>query len=156
MAEMIIRPTMKFIYFGYLLTTVMVVALVVVLMHVQWPSDIPSQLQPWIPWLPVLLLLWPLKRHLRNRVTKMTILDDRLRYETGLLNKTTRTILISKVQDVTVHQRIGQRILGVGDLSIETAGESSRLTIFQVDRPQEIADHINEHSQKGPSKDQPA
>jgi uncharacterized membrane protein YdbT with pleckstrin-like domain len=156
MAEMIIRPTMKFIYLGYLLTTVLVVALVVVLMHVQWPPDIPSQLRPWIPWLPVLLLLWPLKRHLRNRLTKMTIMDDRLRYETGLASKTTRTILISKVQDVTVHQRVGQRILGVGDLSIETAGESSRLTIFQIDRPQEVADHINEHSQKEPTKDQPS
>jgi putative membrane protein len=102
----------------------------------------------------VLLLLWPLKRHLRNRLTKITILDDRLRYQTGLLNRTTRTILISRVQDVTVHQRVSQRIFSVGDLSIETAGEASRLTIFEIDRPQEIADHINEHSQKGQSKDQ--
>jgi uncharacterized membrane protein YdbT with pleckstrin-like domain len=110
--------------------------------------------QHWVPWLPVLLLLWPLKRHLRNRLTKMTILDDRLRYETGLLSKTTRTILISKVQDVTVHQRLGQRIFGVGDLSIETAGEASRLTIPDIDWPQGIADHINELSQRGLSKDQ--
>ena len=78
----------------------------------------------------------------------MTILDDKLRYERGLMTRTTRTILISRVQDVTVHQRIGQRIFNVGDLSIETAGESSRETIFNIDRPQEIADHINEHSQK--------
>jgi uncharacterized membrane protein YdbT with pleckstrin-like domain len=83
----------------------------------------------------------------------MTILDDRLRYESGLLSRTTRTILISKVQDVTVHQRIGQRIFGVGDVSIETAGEASRETIFNIDRPQEIADHINEHAQRGHSKD---
>ena len=154
MAEMIIRPTMKFIYLGYVLVIVIVVASVVALMHIQLPPGIPPALQPWIPWLPVLLLLWPLKRHLRNRLTKMTILDDKLRYERGLLSKTTRTILISRVQDVTVHQRIGQRIFGVGDLSIETAGESSRETIFNIDRPQEIADHINEHSQKGHSKDQ--
>jgi len=44
----------------------------------------------------------------------------------------------------------------VGDVSIETAGEASRETIFNIDRPQEIADLINEHSQKGQSKDQPA
>ncbi len=37
----------------------------------------------------------------------------------------------------------------MGDVSIETAGESSRETIFNIDRPQEIADHINEHSQNG-------
>ena len=146
MAEMVVRPTMKFIYLGYLLVIVIVVASVVALMRVQqWPPGFRLALQPWIPWLPVLLLLWPLKRHLRNRLTKMTILDDRLRYETGLMARTTRTILISKVQDVTVHQRVSQRIFGVGDLSIETAGGSSRETIFNIDRPQEIADHINQH-----------
>ena len=154
MSEMIIRPTMKFIYMGYILVILIVAAAVVATLHVQWPPWIPSPWQPWIPWLTVLLLLWPLKRHLRNRLTKMTILDDRLRYETGLLNRTTRTILISRVQDVTVHQRIGQRIFGLGDLSIETAGEASRETIYQIDRPQEIADHINRLSQKGPAKGQ--
>ena len=122
MAEMIIRPTMKFIYLGYAVVAVIVVALVVVLERMPWPADVPSALRTWIPWLPVLLLLWPVKRHLLNRLTKMTILDDKLRYERGLLSKTTRTILISRVQDVTVHQRIGQRIFGVGDVSIETAG----------------------------------
>jgi len=151
---MIIRPTRKFITMGYVVVILMVIGLVVATIHVQWPSWIPSPWQPWIPWLAVLLLLWPLKAHLRNRLTKITILDDRLRYETGLLNKTTRTILISRVQDVTVHQRIGQRIFGVGDVSIETAGEASRLTMRQIDRPQEIADHINQLSQKGPLKDQ--
>ena len=154
MADMVIRPTMKFIYLGYVLVIVIVAASVVALTHVQMSPQIPPAVQSWIPWLPVLLLLWPLKRHLRNRLTKMTILDDKLRYERGLMTRTTRTILISRVQDVTVHQRVGQRIFGVGDVSIETAGESSRETIFNIDRPQEIADHINEHSQKEPPKDQ--
>ena len=154
MSEMIIRPTMKFIRFGYAVMVVVVVALVVAMMRIEWPPWIPSPWRPWIPWLPALLLVWPLIRHLRNRLTKMTILDDRLRYETGLLSRTTRTILVSRVQDVTVHQRVGQRIFGLGDLSIETAGEASRLTISQIDRPQEIADHINQLSERGHSKDQ--
>src|SRR5579859_4261113 len=155
MSEMIIRPTMKFIYMGYSLVILIVAASVVATLHFQWPSRFPTSWQPWIPWLSVLLLLWPLKCHLRNRLSKMTILDDRLRYETGFMSKTTRTILISRIQDVTVHQRVGQRIFGVGDLSIETAGEASRETIYQIDRPQEIADHINQLSEKrGPAKDQ--
>ncbi len=154
MSEMIIRPTMKFIYMGYTVVFLIVVASVIVMMRVQWPPWIPLPWHPWIPWLPVLLLLWPLERHLRNRLTKMTIMDDRLRYERGLMGRTTRTILISRVQDVTVHQRVGQRIFGTGDLSIETAGAASRETISQIDRPREIADHINELSQRGRSKDQ--
>ena len=87
MAEMIIRPTLKFIYLGYLLATVIVVALVVALMRVQWPPWIPSAWQPWIPWLPCSFCLWPVKRHLRQHFTKITILDDLLRYETGILGR---------------------------------------------------------------------
>lgn len=155
MAEMIIRPTMKYIYLGYGLVITLAILLAVGLKHIQMPAKIPLALQPWIPFLPFLLLLWPLKRHLRNRLTKMTILDDRLRYESGLTTRTTRTILISRVQDVTVHQRIGQRLFGVGDVSIETAGGSSRETIYNIDRPQQIADHINERSQVVPAPDAP-
>lgn len=154
MSETIVRPTMKFIYMGYALVILMVATSVAATVHIQWPSRIPTLWQPWIPWLPAPLLLWPLKCHLRNRLSKMTILDDKLRYETGFMSKTTRTILISRIQDLTVHQRVGQRIFGVGDLSIETAGEASRLTIPEIDRPQEIADHINQLSERGPAKDQ--
>jgi len=154
MAEMIIRPTMKYIYLGYTLVLVIVAAVIIATLNVQWPASIPSSWQPWIPWLPALLLLWPLKRHLRNRLTRMTVLEDRLRYQSGLLSRTTRTILLSKVQDVIVRQSIGQRIFGVGDLSIETAGEASRETIYNIDRPQKIADYLNEHPLKGPPRDQ--
>lgn len=151
MTAMIIRPTMKFIYLGYIAVIVIVAASVIAMLHVAWPDWIPSQLQPWIPWLPAVLFLWPLKRHLRNRGIRMTILDDSLRYDSGLINKTTRSILVSRVQDVTVHQHLGQRIFGIGDLSVETAGEASRETIHNIDQPQQVANYISEHCQKGPS-----
>src|SRR4026207_926116 len=128
MAEMIIHPTMKFIYIGYIAVLLCISGIVSAVGRMDWPS--------WVAWASLLLLLWPLQRHMLNRLTKMTILDDKLRDETGMLTKTTRTILISRVQDLTVHQRISQRMFGIGDLSIETAGESSRLTISGIDRPQ--------------------
>jgi len=142
MADMIIRPTMKFIYVGYIVTILAIGGIVSGVGRMGWPS--------WVAWASLLLLFWPIQRHGRNRLIRMTILDDKLRYETGAIGKTTRTILISRVQDLTVHQSIGQRIFGVGDLSIETAGESSRLTIPRIDRPQEVADHIQELSAKTP------
>jgi uncharacterized membrane protein YdbT with pleckstrin-like domain len=148
MSETIIRPTMKFIFLGYVLAVVIVAVAVGLSLHMAWPASIPPAAQIWIPWLPALLLLWPVKCHLRNRLTRMTILEDRLRYETGLLGKTTRTILISRVQDVTVHQSVGQRIFRTGDISIETAGGSSRETIFNIDNPQEVSDRINALSER--------
>jgi len=38
--------------------------------------------------LPALAALYVLLRHLRRRMVKLTILDDRLRYEAGFLPKT--------------------------------------------------------------------
>jgi uncharacterized membrane protein YdbT with pleckstrin-like domain len=106
-------------------------------------------LPPWaIPAAFALLLIWPITRHWEQRFTKMTMIGDKLRYETGMFSRATRTIQLSKVQDVTVRQSLGQRMGGVGDLSIETAGESSRLTFPNIDRPQFIADKIIDESHK--------
>jgi uncharacterized membrane protein YdbT with pleckstrin-like domain len=105
-------------------------------------------------WLPVaapLVLLWPAERWLRRQFTKAVVTADRLRYEVGVTSKSTRNIQLSKVQDVRVDQRIAQRLWKVGDLSIETAGEASRLTIHNVDNPQALADEIMTRAQKGPT-----
>jgi len=95
---------------------------------------------------PVLAAFYLLLRHIRRRMVKLTILDDRLRYEAGFLSKTTRTMELSKVQDVRVDQTVGQRMLNIGNLSLETAGESSRIVMPSVDRPHDAADRILELS----------
>jgi uncharacterized membrane protein YdbT with pleckstrin-like domain len=143
--DLTIQPTAKFLKAGVILTVLIILAaeiayLTVLGGHPGW----------WlaIPWL---LLLWPAVRALRRRLTKTTIAGDRLRYETGVASKSTRNIQLSKIQDVRVDQRLQQRIFNVGDLSIETAGESSRLTIHNVDDPQALADEIMNRVQKGPT-----
>ena len=147
MEELVIRPNMKFIKLGYLIVFALIVAAFV--LQNQFPDAFPQETPPWlIPAILALLLLWPISRHVRQRFTKMTMIGDKLRYETGMLSKSTRTIQLSKVQDVTVKQSVGQRITGIGDLSIETAGETSRLTFSNIDGPQSIADRIIDASHR--------
>src|SRR5450759_5822193 len=88
------------------------------------------------------VLIWPLPGALRRQFTKTTISGDRLRYETGAFSKSTRTIQLSKLQDLRVDQTITQRMFGVGNLSIETAGAASWEAIEDVDNPQSLADEI--------------
>jgi membrane protein YdbS with pleckstrin-like domain len=140
MAETIIRPTKKFVTAGYVVVLLVIILLAFAAVSLGWP--------PLIAWLSPLLLIWPLKSDMQNRMSRLTILEDKLRFDVGFLSKTTRTILIPRIQDITVQQSVTQRIFGVGNLSIETAGESSRLTIEGIDRPQEVADMINELSRK--------
>ena len=96
--------------------------------------------------LPALAALYLMAGHIRRRMIKLTILNDRLRYEAGFLSKTTRTMELAKVQDVRVDQTVGQRMLNIGNLSLETAGESSRIVMPSVDRPHDAADRILELS----------
>lgn len=142
MADITIRPSMKFIRAGYLLVLLLIVAAVIV--HYQYLAD--KEDKPWLPIATSVLLLLPIRRHLQRQSVKITIAGDKLRSETGLMSKSTRIIQLSKVQDVRVIQSVSQRIFGVGDVSIETAGENSRLLVENLDNPQELAEQITDLS----------
>ncbi|MBV8818990.1 MAG: PH domain-containing protein [Acidobacteriaceae bacterium] len=135
-----IHPSLKFIQAGFLAVILVIIAALVV--HVYYLS--PQGQPPWLPAAACVLLLWPIARLIRRRFTRIVIQADKLYYETGALSKQTRIIQIHKIQDVRVHQSLGQRLVGVGDLSIETAGEASRLTIFNIDRPRALAEQLLE------------
>ncbi len=144
MPDLTIRPTAKFIKAGAILAAVAVVGLEAAFLALRSEST-----PMWLMAAPPLLLLWPAARWFRRQYTTATIAGDRLRYETGILAHSTRNIQLSKIQDVRVDQRLTQRLLHVGNLSIETAGETSRLTLLNVDSPQALADEIMNRAQKG-------
>jgi len=143
--EITIRPTAKFLKFGSILAGLVFLALEIGCLL--WWNDAAKTSLIMIP--PVVILLSPATRAIRRQYTKTVITADRLRYESGLASKSTRTIQLAKIQDVRVDQTLMQRMFNVGNLSIETAGEASRLTIHNVDDPQALADEIMTRSQKG-------
>jgi membrane protein YdbS with pleckstrin-like domain len=106
------------------------------------PLLISPKAPGWAAILPVFLLAWPAIRWMRRQFTKAIITGDHLRYEVGIASRSTRNIQMSKIQDVRVDQTAVQRLLDIGNLSIETAGETSRLTLLNVDKPQALADEI--------------
>lgn len=138
MLAMQLRQSLKVVLLGYVVCLTAEVALLV-----WWLAAKPEYLIYTLV-IPPILTLFVAIRHIQRRVTKITILGDRLRYESGLFSKTTRTVELAKVQDVRVDQTLGQRMLGVGNISLETAGGSSRMTMLSIDRPQQAADHILE------------
>jgi uncharacterized membrane protein YdbT with pleckstrin-like domain len=147
MADIVIRPSMKFIKAGYLATLIIIGAAVFV--HYKYLQDKSD-----IPWLPIasgLLLLWPIKRHIQRQSVKLTIAGEKLRYESGMTSKSTRLIQLPKVQDVRVIQSVSQRMFGVGDVSIETAGENSRLVVENLDSPQALAEQLTDLAGHAPA-----
>jgi uncharacterized membrane protein YdbT with pleckstrin-like domain len=136
---MILRQSTKLIVIGYILFALVELGVLGVWLLSDRHPDIPF----WVPMLlPEVLLVFLAVRHLKRIATKLIIDGERLRYEAGLFAKTTRTIELAKVQDVRVDQTVMQRLLGVGDLSVETAGGSSRIEMPSIDRPVEASNHI--------------
>jgi uncharacterized membrane protein YdbT with pleckstrin-like domain len=143
MADIVIRPSMKFIKAGYVFALLVVCAALIV--HYKYLAvQYPDQRYPYLPIASLFLLLWPIKRHLQRQTVKLTMAADKLRYETGLTTKSMRLIQLHKVQDVRVIQSVWQRLFSVGDISIETAGENSRLVVENLDRPRELAEQITD------------
>jgi len=135
-----LRPSVKIIKLGYLLCVLVAIGISAYLLAIHNEDERLWALLA----IPALGLIILAIRHMRRRLIKLTILDDRLRYETGLLSKSTRTMELTKIQDVRVDQKLGQRMLDTGDLSLETAGESSRIVMRSIDHPHAAADRILE------------
>lgn len=133
-----LRPTLKFIKTGYVVALVLAVAIGVYRLVDSRLGDYALLLFV----VPALILISTVNRHIRRGLVKLTILDDRLRYESGMFSKSTRTIELAKIQDVRVDQTVWQRMFNIGDLSLETAGGSSRIEMDRIDQPQQAADHI--------------
>jgi len=93
-----------------------------------WQSGPTTKALTWVPIVAPLVLLWPAERWLRRRFTKAVLpRPPGCATKSESSPKSTRNIQLYKVQDVRVDQRLAQRLWKVGDLSIETAGEASRL-----------------------------
>ena len=138
-ADVVLRPSIKLLQVAY--AVILILALAVATYWTQVTPPPPVDIW-WPLGVPAFLLLWTAQRHVARRTTRLSIAGDRLRYESGIFSKTARTMEIHKVQDVRVDQTIGQRMLGVGNLSIETAGDASRITMENIDAPQRAAEKI--------------
>src|SRR5262249_35428933 len=135
-----LRSSLKFVKLAYVLCLLLAFGMAY---YLTTTPGVP-QSAIWSLLLPAALLFFTMVRHVKRRLSKITIAGDKLRYESGLFSKSTRSVELVKVQDVRVDQTVWQRMFGVGDMSLETAGGSSRIEMDSIDRPQAAADHILE------------
>ena len=133
------RPTMLFIKIGYVAAIVGAILLTIALNMVQVVS-IPLYVS-----LPVALalLLIPAYYHLKRNMVRYTLTDSKIEIDHGLIARTTRNILLTKIQDVTVSASILQRLLGFGDVVVDNASEVGGTTVLHnINNPRHHADLI--------------
>lgn len=85
---------------------------------------------------------WWILRYLDWRTTNFVVTTDRLIYRHGVLAKQGIEIPLERVNNVLFSQRLFERMLGAGDLVIESAGESGRQSFTDVRKPSAVQNEI--------------
>jgi uncharacterized membrane protein YdbT with pleckstrin-like domain len=75
---------------------------------------------------------------LRWRFTMFVLTSDRLITRTGIIAKHSKEIPLERINDVTFTQSVIERMLGAGDLLLESAGERGQTRISNVRNPEQV------------------
>jgi uncharacterized membrane protein YdbT with pleckstrin-like domain len=86
----------------------------------------------------LILLAW----YLQNKSSKLTINENEILFEKGLLNKERSEVNISSVRTTKVKQSFFDRIFGVGSVEIYTAGDSPEIVAKGLPDPNKISEII--------------
>jgi uncharacterized membrane protein YdbT with pleckstrin-like domain len=75
---------------------------------------------------------------LRWRFTMFVLTTDRLITRHGIIAKHSREIPLERINDVAFSQTVLERVLGAGDLMVESAGERGQSRIADVRKPEQV------------------
>jgi uncharacterized membrane protein YdbT with pleckstrin-like domain len=89
---------------------------------------------------------------LRWQFTLFVLTTDRLITRSGVFAKRSKEIPLERINDVAFHQTLIERILGAGDLLIESAGETGQNRIYNVRNPEQVQLAIYKESEKNQNR----
>lgn len=81
---------------------------------------------------------WVMVRYARWLTTHFVITNRRVIFRTGLLTKRGIEIPLERVNTVHFHQGVLERMLGAGDLLIESGGESGQQRFTDIRQPDRV------------------
>jgi membrane protein YdbS with pleckstrin-like domain len=84
------------------------------------------------------LLLWGLIRFIRWRTVDFVVTSDRVIFRQGVFAKRGIEIPLGRVNNVNFSQGILERIVGAGNLMIESGGEDGQSHFTDIRRPQDV------------------
>jgi len=103
----------------------------------------------WIRWvalaLIVISLAWLLARYIRWMTTNFVITSDRVIFRHGIIAKSGIEIPLERVNSVHFNQSIFERMVGAGDLMIESGSEEGQQRFTDIKNPDRVQNLI--HSQ---------
>ncbi|MFD1931623.1 MULTISPECIES: PH domain-containing protein [Nonomuraea] len=86
----------------------------------------------------ILLTIWSFVPYLQWKNTGYVLTTHRFTISTGVLNKSTDEIPLTKVNSVSSDQSFAERMLGCGTLTVESASDQGQLALRDIPRIQDV------------------
>ena len=119
--------------------------LVVAIIILRW-SD-PGGLGTGLRWLALIAIvggaLWLVSRYMKWVSTNFVITSNRIIFRQGIISKAGIEIPLDRVMNVNFHQMMIERILGAGDLLIESGGEDGQSRFTDIRHPDRVQNLIH-------------
>jgi len=133
-----LRPHWSFFIISGVMLALAVVAFVAVAGAIE--NDVVS----WVIGAVVLFFLFRLvQRYVQWTTTEFVVTTDRLILRSGVISKKGMEIPLDRVNTVFFSQRLRERLLGYGDLIIESGGERGQQVINNVAHPEQVQSVIH-------------
>jgi len=91
----------------------------------------------------LLTAIWTFKRYLKWVTTNFVITSDRIIFRHGVVGKMGIEIPLERVNNVNFSQTAFERVLGAGDLLIESGGEDGQQRFSDVRKPQHVQNLVH-------------
>jgi uncharacterized membrane protein YdbT with pleckstrin-like domain len=92
--------------------------------------------------LAVIWAVWLFAKYVQWQYTHFVVTDDRVIFRTGLLSKHGVEIPLDRINNINFNQRIFERLIGAGDLDIESAGREGQSHFEDVRHPDGVQQEI--------------
>ena len=92
--------------------------------------------------LTLLSLLWFVGRYLKWMTTNFVVTSHRLVFREGVVAKQGIEIPLDRVNTIFFNQSIFERLMGTGDLTIESAGERGTQSFSDIRKPSQVQNEI--------------
>lgn len=89
-----------------------------------------------------ILFIRPMVRHMRLRRTVYTLTGAKLEIRTGIISKDTKSIPLRHIDNVEISETLRERLIGIGDVLIDSAALDTKMVLNNVKNPRKYADMI--------------
>lgn len=98
----------------------------------------------WVLWgiLAIVWAIWLATKYLAWTFTHFVVTSDRVIYRTGVIAKRGVEIPLARINNINFAQPVWERLIGAGDLVIESAGETGQSVFDDVRHPDGVQQEI--------------